>query len=106
MNRAVLLAGRPRHHGHASQQYVFAVELEISMASAEESREQPAEPLVRLFEHLLEPGSRLAIDPANCVLECLERFGEVRVLRVEIRLALGLLFELVDRREVDRAEAL
>src|SRR4029079_3996686 len=76
------------------------------MPSAEKAREQTSEPLVRLFEYFLEPCSSLPIDPADRILERFERFREVRVLRIEIRLALGLLLELVDRREIDSAEAL
>src|SRR6185369_16499303 len=76
------------------------------MPSAEKAREQTSEPLVRLFEYFLETRSRLPIDPADRILERLERFREVRVLRIEIRLALGLLPKLVDRREIDSAEAL
>ena len=89
-----------------ADEHVFAVHLEIGVAAAEEPREQTAEALVGLVERFFEPRARLAIDLADRVLERLERFGEIRELRVEILLALGLLLELVDRRQVDRAEPL
>ena len=54
-----------------------------------------------LVERVLEARARLAIDLADGVLERVERVGEVGELAVEIFLALGLLLELVDRREVD-----
>src|SRR5690606_3174614 len=105
-NRADLLARRPRHHGNAGFEQVFAGQLEIGMPAAEETREQPRKAGVRLVEGLLETGASLAVDLADRVLQRLERVREIVVLRVEIRLSFGLLAKLVDRREIDRAETL
>src|SRR5690606_13578302 len=106
MDRAVPLAGRTRHDRHARIEQVLPVELEISMAAAEETREQPAEPLIGLLERLFEARPRFPVDLPDRILERLERFGEIGELRVEVLLALGLLLELVDRGEIDRAETL
>src|SRR5690606_167529 len=76
------------------------------MAAAEETREEPPQPLIRLVERLLETRAGFPIYLSDRLLERLERFGEIRELRVEVLLALGLLLELVDRGEIDRPKAL
>src|SRR5690606_19796716 len=106
MNGAVPLAGRPRHDGDARLEEILAVELQIGMAAAEETREEPPQPLIRLVERLLETRAGFPIYLSDRLLERLERFGEIRELRVEVLLALGLLLELVDRGEIDRPKAL
>src|SRR5690606_37265953 len=106
MNGAVPLARRPRHDRHARIEQILAVQLEIRMPAAEEAREEAAKPLIRLLERFLEARPGFPIDLANRLLEGLERLREILELRVEVLLALGLLLELVDRGEVDRAKAL
>ena len=66
------------------------------MTAAEEPREKPLQALVGLVERLLEPRARFLIYLADGVLERLERFREIRELRVEILLPLLLFLELVD----------
>src|SRR5690606_8341314 len=106
MNRARLLAGRARHDRDTGGQQVLAVELEIGVSAAEQAREKAPQTLVRLLVSVLELRTRLTIDLADGFLEGLERLGEIVKLRVEVGLALGLLLELVDCGQVDRAAPL
>src|SRR6185437_9538494 len=58
------------------------------------------------IERVLEAALRLAINLADRVLERGQRVRQVRVLPVQVLLALRLLAELVDRREIDLSQPL
>ena len=84
----------------------LAGKLEIGVAATEEPRELFLETRIDPVEGFLEAALGLAIDAADGILERRERVGQVRMLPVEVLLALGLFPELVDRGQVDLAEPL
>ena len=69
-------------------------------------REFVLQSAVDAVEGVLETGSRLAVDLADGLLERVQGIRKVGELPVEVLLALGLLLQLVDRRQVDGAETL
>src|SRR5690606_38541948 len=99
-------AVRPLHDRPPGIKQLFCVEIEIRVPASEEPREEALKPLVGLIERLLEAGASLAVDLSNRPFEGLERLGQIGELSIEVLLALGLLFELVYGRKVDRAEPL
>jgi hypothetical protein len=74
------------------------------MPAAEEAREQLLDARVDAIECFLEALARFLVDLADRAFERFERGREVGELRVEVGLALGLLVEFLDRREVDGLE--
>src|SRR4029077_10860453 len=106
MNGAVLLAGRPRHHGNARGELVLAHELEIGVSAAKEPWELLAQAGVDALEGVLEARARLAIDTPHRFGEGIERRGEIGELAIEVLLALALVAQLIDRGEIDRTEPL
>jgi hypothetical protein len=76
------------------------------VAAAEQAREALLQAGVDAVERVLEARACLAIDLADRCFEGFERVGEILELPVQVFLALGLFLELVDRRQVHRAEAL
>ena len=105
-DRAVPLAGRARHDGHARLEHVLADELEVRHAAAEQARELLLQAGVDPIERFLEAAARLAVDLADRFLERGQRVRQVGELAVEVFLALGLFLEFIDGREVDLAEPL
>ena len=61
---------------------------------------------VDAVEGVLEARARLAVDLAHRRLERLQCVGEILALPVQVLLALGLLLEFADRREIHLAQAL
>ncbi len=76
------------------------------MSAAEQARKLLLQAGIDALEGLLEPRAGLLVDPAHGLLEGIQRRGEVRVLAVEVLLALGLLLQLIDRGEIHLAELL
>src|SRR5208283_4272904 len=76
------------------------------MASAEQPRKLLLEAGIHPVEGILEARARFAVDLPHRRFESLERVGQILALPVQILLALGLLFELADRREIHLAQAL
>src|SRR5271155_2772607 len=103
---AVALSRRTRHDGHAGRRPLLARELEVGMAAAEQAREFLLEACIDLLEGILEACAGLAIDLAHGRLQGLQRVGQILALPVEVFLALGLLLELADGREIHLAQAL
>ena len=99
------LPGRLRDDLHAGVEDLLAGQHELRLPAAEEHREEPGEVLVDRVERLLQELSGFAIDLANGVLERRHRFREIGRLGVQILLALPGDLELVERREIDGAEA-
>src|SRR5690606_14493859 len=102
-NRAVPLARRTRHDRDLRRQRIVADELEIRVATAEEARKLLLQPRIDAAEGVLEARARLAVDLAHRLFERFERGGQVGELPVEILLALRVLLQFVDRREIDLA---
>ena len=73
------------------------------MTAAEEAREELLEAMIDLVVGVLEASAGLAIDLADGGLQGLEGARDVGVLLVQIDLALLLLIELLDGRQVDGA---
>ena len=76
------------------------------MTAAEQAREALLQAGIDAIERVLEARARFAVDLADRRFERLQRVGQILELPIEVFLALGLLLELVDRRQVDLAEAL
>src|SRR6185312_14273816 len=104
MDRAVALTRRTGHHGDTRAQRIIPDELEVGMPASEEPREFLLEAGVDLLERLVEPRPGLLVDAAHRVLERRKSIREVLELPIEVLLALAVLRELVDRREIDLAE--
>src|SRR3954454_16475674 len=93
-----------RHHLHAGVEDFLAGHDELRLAAAEQRRKQHAEMLVHRLERLAQQLARLAIDLADRILEGGYRLLEVRGLRVEKALALLAGRQLLERRQIHRAE--
>src|SRR5436190_15633008 len=106
VDRAVLLAGRLRHHLNAGVEDLVAGHDQARGAAAEQDREHAAEVVVDLVERRLQQLARLEVDLPDRVLERGHRLGQVGALRVEEALSLARLAELLERREIDGAERL
>src|SRR5690606_42020489 len=101
MDRAVVLARRPRHDGNAGLEQIVLGELEVRAAAAEQPREEPLEVLVDLVDGFLEARARFAIHPANRLLERRERLRQVLGLLFDDALAARLLLQRLGRAPVD-----
>ena len=75
------------------------------MAAAEQAREQFLDAAVDPVEGVLEAAAGFPVDLADGRLQGLKGRGQVGVLGVQVLLALALLLELGDRRQVDRLQA-
>jgi hypothetical protein len=102
---AVPLARRSRHDRDAGLEHVVADEFKVGVAAAEQPRELLLEAGVDAVEGVLETAARLAVDLSHGILERRERVVESANCR-SVFLAFGLFAELVDRRQVDLAQAL
>ena len=106
VNAAVALARRARHDGDAGRQHVFADQLQVRVAAAEQLREFVLEAVVDAVERVLEARARFLVDLAHRLFERGQRRGDVGVLAVEVFLALARFLELVDGREIHLPEFL
>src|SRR6185295_14934077 len=104
MDARVSLARRVRHHLYPGIEDLFAGHEELRLAAAEEHGEQRAEMAVHAVEGLAQQLAGLAVDAPDGVLQRLHRLLEVGGLRVEVPLALAARVELLERRQVNRAE--
>src|SRR5215218_5753034 len=104
MDAGVALARRLRHHLHAGVEDFLAGHDQLGLAAAEQRREERAEMLVYRLERFAQQLACLAVDLADRVLERGDRLLEVGGLRVEVSLALAAAVELLERRQIDRAE--
>src|SRR5262245_29404114 len=100
----VALARGMRHDLHAGVEDLLAGHDELRLAAAEQHREERAEVAVDALEGLAQELARLAVDPADGVFQRRHRLLEVGGLRVEEALALAAGVELLERRQVHRAE--
>src|SRR5262249_37287322 len=101
-----LLAGRTRHHGHTRSQDIVTNQLEIGVAAAEEARKLLLHPGIDALEGLLEAGPGLPVDPPHRLIEGIQGGGQIGKLAIEVLLALALLLQLVNSREVYLTELL
>src|SRR6185436_1242965 len=106
VDRAVPLARRTRHDRNARVEDVLAGQLQVSVTAAEQFREALLQTGIDAVERVLEARARLAVDLADRRFERFERVGQILELAVQVFLALGLVLELVDGREVHLPEAL
>ncbi len=104
MDAADALARRPRHDADAGGQQVFAGQLEVGVAAAEQPGKQFLDTLVDPFEGVLEPRPRLAVDLGDGAFQRLQRLDQVVVLRIEVFLALRFLLVFLDGRQVHRLQ--
>src|SRR5205085_11329379 len=104
MDAAVLLAGRLRHDLHPGVEDLLPRHDQFRFAAAEERREERAEMAVHALECLAQELARLAVDAADRVLQGLDRLLEVARLGIEEALPLAARAQLLDRRQVHRAE--
>ena len=103
---AVAFAGRTRHHGHAGLKQVVVGQFQIGATAAEQFRKKFLEIDVDLVKGVLEQGARFTIHLADRLCQRGQCLGEIGVLLVQVLLAAGLFFVLLDRHQVDRPESL
>src|SRR5688572_12144091 len=104
MDARVPLARRVGHDLHAGVEDLLAGHDELRLAAAEERGEERAKVAIDAFESLAQELACLAIDAPDGVLQRLHRLLEVARLRVEVAFALPARRQLLERREVHRAE--
>ncbi len=104
MNGAVALARWARHHGNARSQQIVFGQFEIGAAATEEPREERLKTAVDPIKRVFEAATRLTVHFAYRLLQCRQRLRQVGMLLVEVTLALGLLFVLVDGDQIYGAE--
>ena len=75
------------------------------MTATEQAREKLLKAVIDPVVRLLETAAGLPVDAPDGLLQGLQGAGDVSVLVVQVRLALRLLLELVDGRQVDVAQA-
>ena len=73
VNRAVPLAGRACHDGHASRQQIVTGQFEIGVPTTKQLRKQAFEAGVDIVEGFAEPRPRFAINLANGTFERRQR---------------------------------
>ncbi len=104
MDGAVPLTRGPRHDRDTGIQQVVAGKLQIGMTAAEHLGKQFLQATVDAVEVFLEARPGFPVDLADGVFQGVERVFQVRVLAVQVVLALGLLLVFVDGRQVDLAQ--
>ena len=106
MNGGVAFARRLRHHLYARIENFFAGQNQFRFAAAEQLWEQ----LTKIFVHLIvgvhQHIARLFINFLDRIFQRGHRVRQIRRLRGEESLALLRDFQLVQRRQVDRAQGI
>ncbi len=104
MNRRVLLARWLRHYLYAGVENFFTGHRQLRIAATEQDREQFAEMPINLVKGILQQVTCLYVDLVDRILQGIDGFGQICVLRIEEILALRCLRQFIQCGQVHRAE--